>query len=236
MNQHHTYLLEQFQAKQGDRSTQGQRPEHDELGVDRIWYGIRNPVRREIMLNWINNHKDISYDDWLALCDSLYNGDSYEERCAPQTLLSKYPKYRRQLPLSQLDHWLGQLEGWAEVDSTCQSVFTHKDLLADWENWQPFLDALSQDDNINKRRASLVLLVRPMSKTDDMRLRQQTFANIDRLKHESHKLITKAVSWLLRESIRHHRSTVEHYLEDNQESLPAIAIRETRKKLETGTK
>jgi len=234
MHPHHKTILTQFQALQSD--SDNTRLEHIELSVDRIWYGVRNPDRRAIMLNWINNHKDITYEDWLALCDSLYHGDSYEERCAPQTLLDKYPKYRRQLPLSQLDHWLGQLDGWAEVDSTCQSVFTHKDLLADWENWQPFLDALSQDGNINKRRASLVLLVRPMSKTDDVRLRQQTFTNIDRLKHESHKLITKAISWLLRESIRHHRSTVEQYLEDNQETLPAIAIRETRKKLETGTK
>jgi len=236
MNPHHANLLDQFKTIARDRGTEGQRPEHIELGIDRICYGLRNPDRREIMLTWIKAHKDLSYDDWLALCDSLYHGDSYEERCASQTLLDKYPKYRRQLPLSQLDSWLGQLEGWAEVDTTCQSIFTHKDLLSDWDAWGTFLETLSQDDNMNKRRASLVLLVRPVSKSDDDRLLKQMFANVERLKHEDHKLITKAISWVLREASRQHHGAISAYIDENADSLPAIAVRETRKKLETGKK
>lgn len=236
MNSHHAYFLKQFKALERDRKTDGMRPEHTEFGIDRKWYGLKNAERREIMLAWIKDHKTLIYEDWLALCDSLYHGDSYEERCAPQTLLEKYPKFRRQLLLSQMDVWLGQLDGWAEVDTTCQSIFTHNDLLADWGNWQAFLENLSQDENINKRRASLVLLVRPVSKSDDPRLLQQMFDNIERLTHEKDKRITKAISWVLREASKQHHATIETYLNDNADTLPAIAIRETRKKLETGKK
>lgn len=234
MNQDHRYLVEQFQQLERPRTDTGQRPEH--LGTPRIWYGLKNAERRQILLDWIADHKDLSYDDWLALCDLLYHGVSYEERCASQTLLAKFPQHRRQLPLSQFDNWLELLEGWAEVDSTCQSIFNDKDLLSDWDSWQVFLEALAQDENINKRRASLVLLVRPVSKSSDERLISQALANAESLKHEKDKLITKAISWILREAVKLHRDTIETYLDSNAESLPAIAVRETRQKLATGKK
>ena len=229
-----SYLLEQFkQASKHDGATT-QRPEH--LGTDRTMYGLRNAKRREIIQDWINANKDVSYEDWLALIDGLYHGESYEERCAPQTLLLKFPAYRRQLPLSQLDQWLGLLEGWAEVDSTCQSVFTANDILEKWGEWQALLEQLSYDDNIHKRRASLVLLTTPVTNSPDERLFEQSIQTIETLKHENHKLITKAISWLLRKAIKQHRSQIETYLEEHAESLPAIAVRETQKKLETGKK
>lgn len=234
MNQDHRYLVEQFKQLERRRTDSGQRPEH--LGTPRIWYGLKNAERRQILLDWIADHKDLSFDDWVALCNLLYHGVSYEERCASQTLLAKFPKYRRQLPLSQFDRWLELLEGWAEVDSTCQSIFSDEDLLSDWDSWQVFLNALAQDENINKRRASLVLLVRPVSKSSDERLIGQALANVESLKYEKDKLITKAISWILREAVKLHRDTIEAYLDDNADSLPAIAVRETRRKLETGKK
>ena len=188
------------------------------------------------MLAFCASHKNISYDDWLALIDTLYHGDSYEERCAPPTLFSKYPRYRRQLPLEQLDAWLGCLDGWAEVDSTCQTVFSAGDLLADWEGWSALLTALAADANINKRRAALVLLTAPMTQSGDRRLLDLSLRLIDQLTAEKDKRITKAISWLLRKGVKQHRDAIAAYLDANTTSLPAIAIRETRKKLATGKK
>jgi 3-methyladenine DNA glycosylase AlkD len=62
------------------------------------------------------------------------------------------------------------------------------------------------------------------------------FKNIDKLKQNGHILVTKAISWLLRDLIKHHRQKVETYLKDNENTLPRIAIRETRTKLLTGKK
>jgi 3-methyladenine DNA glycosylase AlkD len=87
-----------------------------------------------------------------------------------------------------------------------------------------------------KRRASLVLLTRPLRESDDPRLARLAFAIIGRLKHEKDILVTKAVSWLLRALIKYHRREVEAYLEDNMDTLPKIAVRETRNKLQSGRK
>ena len=234
MNPHHQHILEQVQAAEPGRGQTTQRPEH--LGTTRKWYGLTNAQRRRILLDFCAAHKALSFADWLALIDSLYQGESYEERCAPQTLLLRYPRYRRQLPLAQLEAWLGCLEGWAEVDSTCQTVFTDKDLLADWAGWRALLASLAADADVNKRRAALVLLTAPISQSDDERILDLALQLIGRLKADKDKRITKAISWLLRKGIKQHQAVIAAYLEANAGSLPAIAVRETRKKLLTGKK
>ncbi|MCY3867866.1 MAG: DNA alkylation repair protein [Chloroflexi bacterium] len=234
MNPHHQAILREIQAAIPGRGPVKQRPEH--LGTTRKWHGLKNDQSRAIALAFIAAHKDLSYDDWLALIDSLYHGDSYEERCAPRTLLRKFPRYRRALPLAQLDAWLGCLNGWAEVDSTCQTVFSDKDLLADWEGWAALLQSLACGDNVNKRRAALVLLTAPISQSPDPRILDLSLALIDRLKSDKDGRITKAISWLLRKGVKQHRESIAAYIEAKAPALPAIAVRETRRKLATGKK
>ena len=234
MNSQHEAILRQLQAAEPGRGRTSQLPEH--LGTSRRWYGLKNAQRRRILLDFCAANKDLSFEGWLALLHSLYHGDSYEERCAPQTLLLKYPRYRRQLPLARLEAWLGGLNGWAEVDSTCQTVFSAADLLADWAGWNALLTALAQDSNLNKQRATLVLLTAPISQSPDERLLALSLRLISQLKGEKDKRVSKAISWLLRKGIKQHRGAIAAYVEDNASSLPAIARRETLKKLETGKK
>ena len=234
MNPQHRFLLEQFQNTKPGRGQTEQRPEH--LGTQRRWYGLKNEQRRRIMLDFIAANRDLCYEDWLALIDSLYKGVSYEERCAPQTLLLKFPRYRRKLPLEQLDAWLGLLEGWAEVDSSCQTVFTAEDLLSNWEGWRDLLESLAGDDNINKRRAALVFLTAPITQSADEGILNLSLALIDRLRAEKDKRVAKAISWLLRKGIKQHRDAISDYVARQAENLPAIAVRETRRKLATGKK
>jgi 3-methyladenine DNA glycosylase AlkD len=81
-----------------------------------------------------------------------------------------------------------------------------------------------------------VLLTGPVHYSDDRRLSNLAFSTIATLEHERDILITKAVSWLLRSLLTRHRTEVSHYLDDHAQTLPKLAIRETRTKLETGTK
>lgn len=234
MNEHHRAILERIESAEPARGKTSQRPEH--LGTARRWYGLANAQRRKIMLDFVAENRDLPYVDWRGLIDSLYHGVSYEERCAPQTLFLRYPRYRRALSLNQLDQWLGCLEGWAEVDSTCQTVFNAADLLAAWDDWSALLRSLAGDANINKQRAALVLLTAPITQSDDARLLDLALELIQQLQSHKDKRITKAVSWLLRKGIKLHRAAIAAYVAANAESLPAIAVRETRRKLATGKK
>jgi 3-methyladenine DNA glycosylase AlkD len=226
--------FQDFLKKQaGERDSAQAQPSY--TGATHIHFDVAVPTLRAFVKGWAKENKP-SYDEWVALLTALYTGVSVEERLIAGMLISAFPKYRAQLPLDQLGVWLEELVGWAEVDGTCQSIFTAKEMLTRWEEWEKFLRALASDPNINKRRASLVLLNLPIRQSTDKRFLSLTLEQIDVLKVEKDKLISKAVSWLLREALKYHREDVARYLEVNVDSLPKSVVREVQTKLTTGKK
>jgi 3-methyladenine DNA glycosylase AlkD len=185
---------------------------------------------------WLAAHKKAGAETIKALVGDLFAAESHEEKTLGALLLRESAKVRRATSLAEVDAWLGHLNGWAEVDSLCQNAFTAEEMLADWPAWDRLLVRLSKDANINKRRAALVLLTGPVHYSDDPRFRDLALAFIERLSPERDILITKAISWLLRCLVTRHRSAVERCLAEQATTLPKVAIRETRVKLDTGTK
>lgn len=205
-------------------------------GTPRGILDIKTADRRKLINSWCKKHTDISNEQFLDLLVSLYSGELYDERVLTADLLRFYSDFRKKLPLNLFGKWLLRLEGWAEIDSTCQSSFSASEVLERWSEWQSFLTKLSESKSVSQRRASLVLLVKPVRESYDLRLQRQAFNTIENLMHEKDILITKAISWLLRQLITHHKSEVAIFIEKHKEALPKIALRETRRKLETGKK
>lgn len=205
-------------------------------GSNHISYNLITADSRKIAKDWVNKYHDISLEELVETLNVLSEGQSSDEKMMIGKILGYLPKRRREIDPKFMDHWLDDLVGWSEVDSLCQSNLTDKDLLANWEKWEQILKKFSKDQNISKRRASLVLLTAPVSHNTDERLARMALKNIDNLKSERNILITKAISWLLRDLTKLHRQEVEQYLKDNSETLPPIAVRETRSKLDTGKK
>jgi hypothetical protein len=206
------------------------------IGTTKPSYALKAAVVGEIVRGWIARHPDLTPADYRHLLDSLSRGETHNEFAFIGPLLSHLPRLRKTLAPRALDGWLARAEGWAEVDCICQSNFTADELLANWGEWKRWLIAWSRSANVHKRRASLVLLTKPLRESDDARLAKLAFANADKLKHEKDILITKAVSWILRALIKYHRAEVEAYLNANADTLPKIAVRETRVKLATRNK
>jgi len=151
-------------------------------------------------------------------------------------LLDNATKEQRQFDPKLFDKWLDQLVGWAEVDAVCTGKYCITEIPENITQWKKILTAFSKSRNINKRRASIVFLCSPLSQCDDPALAEIAFGNIDRLKSEKEIIITRAISWVLRSMVKHHRRALEMYMKQNEKTLPAIAVRETKIKLATGTK
>jgi 3-methyladenine DNA glycosylase AlkD len=200
-------------------------------------YPLSSAQLRKIVKNRVKGDKTIRLEDYTALLRSIYSSSqSSTEKYLGGYLLEYMPKLRKEIDPWLVDAWLENLTGWAQVDSLCQSKFTAEDMLDKWDVWKSVLDALNLSSNVNKRRASLVLLTGPVRKSGDSRLANRALFNIERLQAEKDILITKAISWLLRDMIKLHRTRVTKYLEQNGYMLPRIAVRETRRKLTTGRK
>ncbi len=206
------------------------------IGTPKPWYAMKSAVAVKIGRDWINCHPDLTAAEYFQLLDSLSTGETSNEIGYIGYFLAALPRYRKQLSPRRLERWLAHAQGWAEVDSICQGKFTAEEVVSKWEAWRPMIIALRSSRNINKRRASLVLLTRAVRDTADPRLSALAFENIQLLKGENDILITKAVSWLLREMIKNYRRELEAFLDANADTLPKVALRETRNKLRSGRK
>ncbi len=235
MHSEHAVLLEEIRRVARPRPIDGFDP-GAYSGSPHPSFRLSVPANRSIGRAWLSRSKGAPAETLMAVVNSLFDGQSYEEKTLAAMLVGLSRTIRAGVRASDIDRWLDGLIGWAEVDTLCQNAFSAEDMLTDWPAWQGLIGRLACDANVNKRRASLVLLTGPVHYSDDERFVRLALDNIERLKAERDILITKAVSWLLRAMTGRHRDAVMSYLERNEASLPRIAVRETRAKLETGRK
>ena len=205
------------------------------VGTNKPSYHLNTLNIRSIAKNFVKNHQ-FDLCQYIDLLNSLYSGESYDEVNIAAKIVEFYPQLKAEFDLKYLDNWLNYTHGWAEIDTLCQMAFTDTDLLSRWSKWEKLIIKFSTDPNVHKRRASLVLLTKPSRLSDDKKIAALAFRNIDLLKSETDILITKAVSWSLRQLTKFHAVQVAKYLEKNKDTLPKIAIRETTTKLLTGRK
>ncbi|MFC1790753.1 DNA alkylation repair protein [Patescibacteria group bacterium] len=200
-------------------------------------YPLSNPQLRVIVRDWLKKQPDLNYNQFITLLNSLYSqSKTATEKYLAGFLLEYLPKLRQQVEPPMFGKWLDFLTGWAQIDSLCQSKFSAAEMLTKWLVWESLIKGFSQSKSISKRRASLVLLTGPVRGSSEKKFVDLGLENINRLKTEKEILITKAISWLLREMIKNHQSRVMTFLAQNEASLPKIAVRETKRKLATGKK
>lgn len=233
VHEHHKALLSALEKHQRKRAHSQANDSY--LSSGHHYYDVSIPTLRTLAKAWLKENKNIPDTEFLAALASLYRGRSYEEKVLASTMLSYHRAGRGAVGTKQLNTWLDGLVGWAEVDSLC-AWWTADELIDGWPEWKRFIRALSRDKNINKRRAALVFLTAPLRRSNDRRLAALAFETIGQLKSEKDKMITKAVSWLLRSMVPHHKRAVSDYIKENRQSLPAIAVRETARKIATGRK
>jgi 3-methyladenine DNA glycosylase AlkD len=233
-NVHHKAILNEIIANSGIPTQHTFSDSY--LGNSHPRYLINAPKLRTIAKQWCRENKNLTAKEFCAVVNSLIHAPSSTEKVMGGILMDYATRDQIEFDPKIFGDWLDQLEGWAEVDAVCTGKYTIKAIPKNWEAWEKILKSFSKSKNIHKRRASLVLLCSPIRYWEDVSMRDFAFRNVDILKKEKDVLITKAISWLLRSMIKLHKNAVSEYLEDNEKSLPPIAVRETLIVLKTGKK
>jgi len=206
------------------------------LGTKRKFICVKAAERDKIIRESLHELKALPPKDAIKILDELFSSDTFEDFNLAGKLLTKLPEVRRSLDFGHLEKWLRTTNGWAECDCICQSLFSEKEVLDRWGEWEKTIHRFTKDKNIQIRRASLVLQCNPARKSDNPKLTALAFETVEKLKGEKDVLITKAISWVLRcLAVQNGKETLV-YLKNNQDSLPKIAYRETLKKITTGKK
>jgi 3-methyladenine DNA glycosylase AlkD len=234
MDRHHKDILTAIRAN-ANKATQHTHQD-SYLGSSHPRYDISTPVMRMLAKEWMKSHRDLSAAGFMKVLTSLIEGKSANEKWMAGMLMDYAQPEQLAFEPSVFNEWLEHIMGWAEVDVLCSGGYSATEIPRYWKKWEPLLRKFSKSKNIHKRRASLVLLIAPLRKKSSEALAALAIENIEQLKDEKEILITKAISWLLRTMIKHHKDVVADYIEENKATLPSIAVRETLTKLNTGRK
>lgn len=200
-----------------------------------VIYGVRVPDLRSIAKDWQQTHKDVSWEEVLALVEALWASQSQEERALAIMLLARYPRRLPDLTWDHIDRWRRQLDNWGLTDGL-GTVVVGPWLMADLDTRVGRLGDLVVDQDLWSRRLALVATV-PINRRDpEHAIPDFTLSLIDQVKLERHPMITKAVSWALREMTKTCPERVLAYVDANRGVLAAHVVREVENKLRTGLK
>ena len=196
-------------------------------------HGVRTPDNRRLARTWRRAHPGTDRGLVLALVDSLWDAKSRDERMLGLEILYLYPNIVRGLTHGVFDRWRRDIDNWG----VCDFVATR--ILGPWAKTDPqnrlaYLEDLVGDPHLYSRRLGLVASVH--LNHDGSSFGAWTLAQVDRLVDERDPMITKAVSWSLRQMTRHQAAEVEAYLETRDDRIAALPKREVRNKLRTGRK
>lgn len=196
-------------------------------------HGIRTPDNRRLARTWRRAYPGTDARLVLALVESLWNAESRDERMLGLEIMYLYPDIVRGLTCDVFDRWRPEIDNWG----VCDFVATR--ILGPWAEADPehrlgYLEELVGDPHLYSRRLGLVASVH--LNRDGSSHGAWTLTQVDRLVDERDPMITKAISWSLRQMTRHQASDVEAYLETRDDRIAALPKREVRNKLRTGRK
>jgi 3-methyladenine DNA glycosylase AlkD len=197
-------------------------------------YGVRVPDLRKITRAWRRAHRDIAQENLEAVLEALWNGQSREERKLVIYLLLDYERRIPDLPQSLFERWRRDIDSWEMADGVGWILGLW--LVGDPGTRLDYLWHLIADEDVWSRRVALVATIPINRNNPGFTIPDLTLELVERIKQERHPMMTKAISWVLREMIKNHRDRVIAYLDANREVLARHVVREVDNKLQTGLK
>ena len=201
--------------------------------TEQVVHGARVPDLRRLAKRWRRGHREAAPDEILALVESLWDGESRDERALGLEILFLYPLIVADLKRRHFDRWRADIDNWGVCD------FLATRILGSWAAASPekrlrYLEELVGDPEVWSRRLGLVASVRLNHDSDAYG--EWTLAQVDCVLDERDPMITKAVSWVLRTMTKFDTEAIRSYVESRADRMAAQPRREVRNKLHTGRK
>lgn len=121
----HRQLLAHIEALAGHAPIvpQGPDPGNANASSGRPYYGLSVPDQRRMVRGWLADHRTWTPEQVLRTVNGLLASPSYEEKTCGCMIIKERQGARRLVAPTQVEAWLDDIRGWAEVDSLCQSMF-----------------------------------------------------------------------------------------------------------------
>jgi 3-methyladenine DNA glycosylase AlkD len=206
------------------------------IKTSRPFYGARVGDLRRTAAGWRREHRHATPAQVAELADRLWNAGIREEQLVACFLLAGD---RAALAATDPDrvgwHWTALLDNWETTDQLGMNVLGPLVAL-DPDRRFRLLQAMAADPSPWARRIALVACTRLARDHDAAELWPGVAELLSDLAGDREAALPKASSWVLRSWLVPCPEEVAAFVDRHQARLPAVAVRETRAKLATGTK
>lgn len=199
------------------------------------FYGVKVGDLRKIARGWHRTHAGAAAEEVAALADALWGAGVREEMVVAALLHGHDRRTRSVMGLWRADRWSGSLDNW-ETSDAMAAWLTAPAVADDPERGYRMLEALAGRSNPWARRVGLVACIGTGRTPEAAQWWPRVAGIVLRLASDKEASIPKAISWVLRTHVKHTPGLVEGFMDTHADVLPAVALRETRNKLQTGTK
>jgi 3-methyladenine DNA glycosylase AlkD len=197
--------------------------------------GVTNPNTKKVLNELRYIVKDWSIEDKKQLAIDLVQTNYFECHLLAYYYLEKDKKLLESLTFEEVQKLAVSLDNWVLIDT--YSTFILGYLWRFGTIKDDYIHELLKSENVWLRRTAVVSTV-ALNQTarggsgDTLR----TIAVCEKVAHEKHHMIVKALSWALRVLIKTDRQAVIGFLMDHDDKLHNQVKREVNNKLDTGLK
>jgi 3-methyladenine DNA glycosylase AlkD len=205
------------------------------IRTDRPFYGARVGDLRDVAAGWRRRHPRATPAEVAALADRLWQAGIREEQLTACFLLAGDRAALAATDPERVRAWCALLDNWETTDQLGMNVLGPLVAL-DPDARLGELDAMAADPHPWARRAALVACTR-LARTGGAADHWPRVAHLLLgLAGDREAALPKASSWVLRSWLEPCPTEVATFVDRHADRLSALAVRETRAKLATGTK
>jgi 3-methyladenine DNA glycosylase AlkD len=205
------------------------------IKTSRPFYGARVGDLRALAAGWRRGHPGTTPAEVAELADRLWQAGVREEQLVACFLLAADRAALAATDPDRVRAWCALLDNWETTDQLGMNVLGPLVAL-DPGGRLGLLEAMAGDPHPWTRRLALVACTRLARAGDAARWWPRVAGLLLALAGDRQAALPKAGSWVLRSWLGPCPAEVAAFVDANAGRLPALAVRETRTKLATGTK
>jgi len=205
------------------------------IRTSRPFYGARVSDLRATASGWLRGHRQAAPAAVAALAERLWQAGIREEQLVACFLLAGDRAALAATDPERVRGWCALLDNWETTDQLGMNVLGPLVALDPAARFG-LLQAMAGDPWPWTRRVALVACTRLARAEDAARWWPGVAALLLALAGDRQAALPKACGWVLRSWLRPCPAEVAAFVDRHAGRLPALAVRETRAKLATGTK
>ena len=199
-----------------------------------IFFGVYSSGKNQILKDWLQDHKNLSFDDIISMADGLWNSKYHEKKTLAVTLLHRYSKQLTSEHLPFLEKMVKEVNNWDHLDEI--SIRLLGRLIDNEPQTLKRLPVWVKSDNFWVRRSALLSQILQFRRKEGdkqlfFKLAIPMFKEEENWSKEERFFIRKAIGWVLREIAQKEPKIVFDFVKQYGDQMSGLTFREATRKL-----